>query len=107
MMIRLTTASLTAAALLSSPAAAEGIGINSAASIGANAYANAASVYPRTREDERKWLLQQLEAVCRSKLRSDQRRCDRAWRIIADGYADLQARRAAEAASAATDALKD
>ena len=106
-MIRLTTAGLTALTLLASPAAAEGIGINSAASIGANAYANAASIYPRTREDERKWLLQRLEAVCSSKLRSDQLRCDRAWRIIADGYADLQARRAAEAASPAIDALED
>lgn len=105
-MIRLTIVSLTALALLSSPAAAEGIGINSAASIGANAYGNAASIYPRTREEERKWLLQRLEAVCSSPLGSDQRRCDRAWRIIADGYAKLQARRAAEA-TAATDALKD
>ncbi|RYD42560.1 MAG: hypothetical protein EOP63_12570 [Sphingomonadales bacterium] len=105
-MIRLTIASLTALALLSSPAAAEGIDINSAASIGANAFGKAASIYPRTREEERKWLLQRLEAVCSSKLRSDQRRCDRAWRIIADGYAELQSRRAAEA-TAATDALKN
>lgn len=105
-MIRLTTASLTALALLSSPAAAEGIDVNSAASIGSAAFGNAESIYPRTREDERNWLLQRLEAVCSSKLRSDQRRCDRAWRIIADGYAELQARRAAEA-TAATDALKN
>lgn len=95
-MIRLTAATLTALALLSSPAAAEGIDVNSAASIGANAFGKAESIYPRTREEERKWLLQRLEAVCSSKLRSDQRRCDRAWRIIADGYADLQARRAAD-----------
>ncbi len=104
-MIRL-TASLTAIALFSTAAAAQGIDVNSAADFGASAHSNAAKIYPRTREEERKWLLQRLDAVCNSKLRSDQRRCDRAWRIIADGYAELQARRAAEA-TAATNALKD
>lgn len=100
------TVTLIAVALLSSAGAAMATDVNSAASIGANAYGNAASIYPRTRADERKWLLQRLEEVCSSKLRSDQRRCDRAWRIIADGYAELQARRAVEA-SATADALQD
>jgi hypothetical protein len=106
MMSRL-IASLVAIGLLSSPAAVFASDVNSAADFGASAYGNAVRIYPRTREEERKWLLQRLEAVCSSKLRSDQRRCDSAWRIIADGYAQLQARRAAEAASATTDPLKD
>ena len=104
-MRRLTT-SLIALGLFSTAAAAQGIDVNSAATIGSNAYSKFVSIYPRTREDERKWLIQRLEAVCSSKLRSDQRRCDRAWRVIADGYAKLQARRAAEA-TAAANALKD
>lgn len=100
------TASLIALTLLASATTASASDVNSAADFGANAYANAASIYPRTREEERKWLLQRLETVCSSSLRSDQRRCDRAWRIIADGYAQLQARRAAEA-TATANALKD
>ncbi|MDR6833761.1 MULTISPECIES: hypothetical protein [unclassified Sphingopyxis] len=95
------TLSLIAVALLSGTTPAMATDVNSAASIGANAFGNAASVYPRTRADERKWVLQRLEAICSSDLRSDQRRCDRAWRIIADGYAELQARRAADASAAA------
>ncbi|KGB52558.1 hypothetical protein FG91_03302 [Sphingopyxis sp. LC81] len=104
-MQRLTT-SLIALTLATSATAASASDVNSAAAFGANAFSKFVNIYPRTREDERKWLIQRLEAVCSSKLRSDQRRCDRAWRIIADGYAKLQARRAAEATSA-TDALKD
>ena len=100
------TVSLIALTLAASATAASASDVNSAAAFGAGAYANAVSIYPRTREEERKWLIQRLEAVCSSQLRSDQRRCDRAWRIIADGYAELQARRAAEATSAA-DPLKN
>lgn len=90
---------LFAAAALGATTAASASDINSAPDFGANAWANAVAVFPRTREEERKYLIQRLEAVCASKLRSDQRRCDRAWRIIADGYAELQARRAAQAAA--------
>ena len=100
------TASLLAGALLASPVIASANDINSAADFSARAYSNAVAIYPRTREEERKWLLQRLEEICGSKLRSDQRRCDRAWRIIADGYARLQARRAVETA-ATPDALKN
>lgn len=100
-------ASLVAIGLLSSPAALSASDVNSAADFGASAYSKAVSIYPRTREEERKWLVQRLEAVCSSKLRSDQRRRDRAWRIIADSYVQLQARRAAEAASAVADPLRD
>ncbi len=100
------TVSLIALTFVASATAASASDVNSAATFGAHAFSKAVSIYPRTREEERKWLIQRLEAVCSSKLRSDQRRCDRAWRIIADGYAELQARRAAEA-TAATDALKD
>ena len=101
------TASLVAIGLLASPAAVFASDVNSAADFGAAAYSSAVRITARTREEERKWLLQRLETVCSSKLRSDQRRCDSAWRIIADGYTQLQARRAAEAASATTDPLKD
>lgn len=93
-------ASLLAAALL--PAAASAQTVNSAADIGAAFNANyyaAAGVSIPDRAEQRKALLARLDAVCASKLRADQRRCDRAWRIIADGYADLQARRAAQAAA--------
>lgn len=100
-------ASLVAIGLLASPAAVFASDVNSAADFGASAYSKAVSIYPHTRAEEREWLLQRLDKLCSSKLRSDQRRCDRAWRIIADGYAQLQARRAAEAASATTDLLKD
>lgn len=90
--------SLAALGLLSSATIASATDINSAAVMGSNAFSSAVAIYPQTREDERKWLLQRLEEVCSSKLRSDQQRCDRAWRIIADGYVQLQARRSAEMA---------
>ena len=73
------TVSLIALTLAASATAASASDVNSAAAFGASAYANAVSIYPRTREEERKWLIQRLEAVCSSQLRSDQRRCDRAF----------------------------
>ena len=84
------------------PAAAAAQTVNSAADIGAAFTANhyaAVGVSIPDRAEQRKALLARLDAVCASKLRTDQRRCDRAWRIIADGYVKLQARRAAEAAA--------
>jgi len=56
-------ASLVAIGLLVSPAALSASDVNSAADFGASAYGNAVRIYPRTREEERKWLLQRLEAV--------------------------------------------
>ncbi len=93
-------ASLFAIALL--PAAAAAQTVNSAADIGGTFTANyyiAAGLTIPDRAAQRKQILKRLDEVCASKLRADQRRCDRAWRIIADGYAELQARRAAQAAA--------
>ena len=93
-------ASLLALALL--PATTSAQTVNSAADIGSNFSANyyaAAGLFVPDRAEQRKRVLARLDEVCASKLRADQRRCDRAWRIIADGYAELQARRAAQAAA--------
>ena len=98
-MIRL-TASLTAIALFSTAAAAQGIGINSAADIGAHAYSNAVAVYPRSRQNSPKAVLARLNKLCASERASDKQRCEKAWRVINRAYADLQARRAAEGATA-------
>ena len=49
----------------------------------------------RMREDA----LTRLNQVCQINTRSAQRICDRSWKAIYDGYAVLQQRRAAEAAS--------
>lgn len=94
-------ASLLALALL--PATTSAQTINSAADIGSNFSANyyaAAGLFVPDRAEQRKRVLARLDEVCASKLRADQRRCDRAWRIIADAHAELQAKRAAEAAAA-------
>jgi hypothetical protein len=94
-------ASLLALALL--PTAASAQTVNSAADIGSNFSANyyaAAGLFVPDRAEQRKRVLARLDEVCASKLRADQRRCDRAWRIIADAHAELQAKRAAEAAAA-------
>ncbi|WP_260581087.1 hypothetical protein [Sphingopyxis sp. PET50] len=96
-------ASLIALALLPFAAPASAQTINSAADIGANFTANyyaAAGYLVPDRTEQRKRVLARLEAVCASRLRADQRRCDRAWRIIADAHAELQARRAVEAGGA-------
>lgn len=98
-------ASLIALALCSGASTASAQTINSAADIGSNFTAEhyravGVTAFPGTREEQRKRILQRLDAVCSSKRRDDQRRCDRAWRIIADGHAELQARRAAQAATA-------
>lgn len=92
--------SLAALALLSGASAVSASDINSAASIGSNAFSESVATYPISpvsAENRRKMVLQKLDRVCSSNRRGDQRRCDRAWRIINDAHAELQARRAAEA----------
>ena len=94
-------ASLIALAFLPLTAPVSAQTINSAADIGANFSANyyvAAGLHLPDRAEQRKRVLARLDEVCSSKLRADQRRCDRALRIIADAYVELQAKRAAASA---------
>jgi len=98
MMIRL-TASLTAIALFSTAAAAQGIDINSAASIGANSSGEYARAFPAFRDNSPKAVLARLNQLCASDRPSDKQRCEKAWRVINRAHAELQARRAAEAAA--------
>jgi len=91
---------LAAAALMAGSTATSATDVNSMASIGANAMAEHVRAFPAGRSYDRDQVLKQLNRVCASKLRADQRRCDRAWRIIADAHAQLQAKRATEAAAA-------
>ena len=96
---------LVALALLPVAGPASAQTVNSAADIGANFSANyyaGAGLHIPDRAEQRKRVLARLDEVCSSQLRSDQRRCDRAWRIIADGYAEIQARRAAAGEGVAT-----
>lgn len=103
-MIRL-TASLIAIALFSTAAAAQGIDINSAASIGANASHEYVRAFPAGRDNSPKAVLTRLNQLCASERSSDQQRCEKAWRVINRAHADLQARRAAEAAAASHGAI--
>ena len=97
-MIRL-TAILTAIALFSTAAAAQGIDINSAASIGANSSGEYARAFPAFRDNSPKAVLARLNQLCASDRPSDKQRCEKAWRVINRAHAELQARRAAEAAA--------
>ncbi|QCB56301.1 hypothetical protein E5675_18935 [Sphingopyxis sp. PAMC25046] len=99
MMIRL-TASLTALALFSTAAAAQGIDINSAAAIGSNSFGEYVRAFPAGADNSPKAVLARLNQLCASDRPSDQQRCEKAWRMINRAHADLQARRAAEAAAA-------
>lgn len=94
-------AAILAIALLPSVAAAQTV--NSAASIGARAVSSYSGIgmWGPDRATERKMAVARLEQICASKRASDQRGCDRAWRIIAAGHAKIQARRDAEADKAA------
>ena len=96
-MIRL-TASLTAIALFSAVAAAQGPDLNTAATIGANSSGEYARAFPLSRDNSSKAVLARLNQLCASDRSFDQQRCEKAWRVINRAYADLQARRAAEAA---------
>ena len=104
-MQRLTT-SLIALSLFSTAAAAQGIDINSAASIGANAMGEQVRAFPAGRDNSPKAVLARLNRLCASDRPSDKQRCEKAWRAINQAHAKLQARRAAEA-TAAANALKD
>src|SRR3546814_12441293 len=96
MMIRL-TASLTALALFSTAAAAQGIDINSAATIGPNSSGQYVRAFPSLRDNSPKAVLARLARLCASERSSDQQRCEKAWRVINRAYADLQAPPAPEA----------
>ena len=98
-MIRL-SASLIALTLFSAGAAAQGIDINSAATIGANSSGQYVRAFPSLRDNSPKAVLARLDRLCASERSSDQQRCEKAWRVINRAHADLQARRAAEAAAA-------
>ena len=51
-----------------------------------------------TEDVRRKNVLTQLNATCASTDKSEQRKCAKAWKIINAAYADLQAKRALQAA---------
>lgn len=51
-----------------------------------------------TPDIRRKNVLNRLNAACASSDKSEQRQCAKAWKIINAAYADLQARRALQAA---------
>ena len=95
-------ASLVAIGLLSSATMVSATDVNSAADIGSYAYSNAVAVYPRSRDNSPKAVLERLDRLCASKRRSDSEQCERAWRVINAAYAELRAKRAAEAATSAT-----
>lgn len=97
-MIRL-TASLITLGLFSTAAAAQGIGINSAATIGANAMGEQVRAFPAGRDNSPKVVLARLNRLCASDRPSDKQRCEQAWRAINQAHAKLQARRTAEAAA--------
>ena len=97
-MIRL-IASLTAIALFSTAAAAQGIGLNSAASIGANSSGEYARAFPVGRDNSPKAVIARLNQLCASDRSSDKQRCEKAWRAINQAHAEMQARRAADAAA--------
>ncbi|WP_432768341.1 MAG: hypothetical protein HEQ22_13070 [Sphingopyxis sp.] len=89
------TAGLIAIGLFSTATTAHAIDINSAASIGANSSAEQARAFPAGRDNSPKAVLARLDRLCASKRSADQRRCEKAWRVINQAHADLQARRAA------------
>ncbi|MGH6652470.1 MAG: hypothetical protein ACREB7_15205 [Sphingopyxis sp.] len=93
---------LTALLLAAGATAASATDVNSAAVIGANAMAEHVRAFPAGRDYDRAQVLKQLNRVCASDTAFDRKRCARAWRIINDAHAELQAKRAAEAAAAAT-----
>ena len=97
-MIRL-TASLIALSLFSTAAAAQGIGLNSAATIGANSSGQYVRAFPSLRDNSPKAVLARLNQLCASDRSSDKQRCEKAWRVINQAHAELRARRAAEAAT--------
>lgn len=97
-MRRLTT-SLIALGLFSTATAAQGIDINSAATIGANAMGEQVRAFPAGRDNSPKAVLARLNQLCTSERSSDKQRCEKAWRAINEAHAELQARRAAEAAA--------
>ena len=93
---------LAAAILATGTTAASATDINSAATIGSNAMAAHVSAFPASRNYDPDQVLKQLNRVCASDTAYDRKRCARAWRIIDDAHAKLQAKRAAEAAAAGT-----
>lgn len=97
-MIRL-TASLIALGLFSTAAAAQGIDVNSAATIGANAMGEQIRAFPAGRDNSPKAVLARLNQLCASDRPLDKQRCEQAWRAINQAHATLQARRAAEASA--------
>src|SRR3546814_21087349 len=95
MMIRL-TASLATLALFSTAAAAQGIDINSAATIGANSSGQYVRAFPSLRDNSPKAVLAQLDRLCASERPSAPPRCEHAWRALNRPYAEPQARRPAK-----------
>jgi len=93
---------LAAAILATGATPASAIDVNSAAAIGSNAMAEHVRAFPAGRNYDPDQVLKQLNRVCASDTAFDRKRCARAWRIINDAYAKLQAKRAAEAAAAGT-----
>jgi len=88
-----------AAGLIAGPVSASAADMPSAAVMGSNAF-SLWSNYP-VGPDRNARILQRLNEICASKRPSDQRDCEQAWSVINKAYAELQARRAAEAAAAA------
>lgn len=98
-MMRYLAMTLAAAGLVTGPVAASAADMPSAAVMGANAFSLWSNY--QAGPDRNARILQRLDQICASKRRSDQRDCEHAWRVINKAYAELQAKRAAEAAAAA------
>lgn len=99
--MRYLTVSLAAIGLLAGPGLASASDMPSAAIMGTNAFALTAKIYPQSRDNSPKAVIERLNRLCASSRRADQRDCEQAWRVINQAYAELQAKRAAEAAAAA------
>jgi hypothetical protein len=94
--------SLIALGALSSATAVSASDVNSAASIGANAFGQYVTAFPAGTRYDPAQVLKQLNRVCASDTAFDRQRCAKAWRIINDAHTELQAKRAAKAAATAT-----
>lgn len=96
-MMRYLAMTLATAGLIAGPVPASAGDMPSAATMGANAFA-LWSNYPAG-PDRNQRILDRLDRICASKRKSDQRDCEHAWRVINQAYAELQAKRAAAAAT--------
>jgi hypothetical protein len=81
---------------LAAPAAANASGAVDAMPMTADD-AVAYNYWPTADRPTAKELVARLDRLCASKRQRDQRRCEESWRVINAAYADLQAKKAAQA----------